>query len=198
MRIGVDFDNTIVCYHEVFHQVALEQGLIAADFPQNKEKIRDYLRNIGQENRWTEMQGYVYGDRMSAAKPFPGVAAFFKTALEKKIPLYIISHKTRHPYAGPPYDLHQAALALLEQHGFFGLDRKNAFFLETKQAKCEKVAEQSCTHFIDDLPELLLDPTFPKQVEKLWFSPEKIGHPNLKNFQSWSGIQQYFFGLLPA
>src|SRR3990167_6924006 len=108
MRIGVDFDNTIVCYHEVFHQVAREQGLIPADSPQNKEKIRDYLRSMDQENLWTEMQGYVYGNRMSAARPFPDVAAFFKTALAKNIPLYIISHKTRHPSAGPPCALHHA------------------------------------------------------------------------------------------
>ncbi len=194
MRVGVDFDNTIVCYHEVFHQLAREQGLIPADFPQNKEKIRDYLRSVGQENLWTEMQGYVYGERMSAASPFPGVAAFFKTALEEDIPLCIISHKTRHPYAGPPYDLHQAGLAWLEQYDFFGLERKNTFFLETKQAKCVKVAEQHCTHFIDDLPELLLDPHFPTQVEKLLFSPEKVVHVQLKNFQSWQEIQQYLFG----
>ena len=33
MRIGIDFDNTIACYDGVFHQAALERGLIPPILP---------------------------------------------------------------------------------------------------------------------------------------------------------------------
>ena len=36
MRIGIDFDNTIVSYDELFYQIAQEKKLIPAELPVNK------------------------------------------------------------------------------------------------------------------------------------------------------------------
>src|SRR5262245_177802 len=119
MLIGVDFDNTIVCYDALFHKVARERNLIPADLPVNKSDVRNFLRKIGKEDVWTEMQGYVYGGRMSEAAPYPGVIEFFKACRATGIKLRIISHKTKHPFLGEKYDLHQAAQNWLEQQGFF-------------------------------------------------------------------------------
>ena len=47
MHIGIDFDNTIVCYDKVFHKVAIEKGLIPEDIPPSKNNVRDHLRRIG-------------------------------------------------------------------------------------------------------------------------------------------------------
>ena len=47
MIIGLDFDNTIVSYDELFHRVALEGGLVPGDLPVRKEAVRDYLREAG-------------------------------------------------------------------------------------------------------------------------------------------------------
>ena len=33
MLVGVDFDNTIICYDALFHRVAEEQGLLPAGVP---------------------------------------------------------------------------------------------------------------------------------------------------------------------
>ena len=30
LRIGIDFDNTIVCYEQLFHQIAVEKEFIVA------------------------------------------------------------------------------------------------------------------------------------------------------------------------
>src|SRR5207249_10636646 len=98
MRLGIDFDNTIVCYDQVFHQVAHEQNLIPADLPVSKQAVRDYLRAAGKEDRWTEMQGYVYGPRLTDAQAFPGVLDFIETQVKSGIELFVISHKTKHPY----------------------------------------------------------------------------------------------------
>jgi len=40
-----------------------------------------------------------------------------------EIPVFIISHRTRHPFIGEPHDLHAAALSWLERQGFFTEDQ---------------------------------------------------------------------------
>src|SRR5262249_22819241 len=60
MLIGVDFDNTIVCYDELFHRVAVEQGLIPSTVPATKGEVRRDLEGRGLGDVWTELQGYVY------------------------------------------------------------------------------------------------------------------------------------------
>ena len=171
LRIGVDFDNTIVSYEGVFHKVALEKGLIPSEIPSSKGAIRNYLRSVGKEADWTELQGYVYGARMDLALPYLGVDAFFTLCAKKKIPVFIISHKTKHPFLGPSYDLHGAAQEWLQKQPF---SHCPAFFELTLQAKLQRISQQECTIFIDDLPELLQEPSFPKQVQKILFDPHRL------------------------
>ena len=72
MIVGVDFDNTIVGYDQLFHRVAVERGLVPTGMEPTKSAVRDQLRNTGQEDAWTELQGYVYGARMKEAEPISG------------------------------------------------------------------------------------------------------------------------------
>ncbi|HTI51978.1 MAG TPA: hypothetical protein VL475_13535 [Planctomycetaceae bacterium] len=195
MRIGVDFDNTIVCYDQVFHQVALERGLIPASIAVNKGAVRDYLRQVGREDDWTQMQGYVYGERMRDAQAFPGVLDFFGRMVAARIPVCIISHKTKHPYKGPQYDLHAAALGWLEQNGFFdpariGMARKDVYLELTLPDKLARIAKARCTHFIDDLPELLAENDFPNSVLPMLFDPADA-HSHAVKFRrvkSWTAM----------
>ncbi len=87
----------------------------------------------------------------------------------------IVSHRTRHPYLGPPYDLHEAALDWMEQNGLFnaggGLARGRVFLEESKNEKLWRIGSLACTHFLDDLPELLAEPAFPEHVEPWLFDP---------------------------
>jgi hypothetical protein len=58
--IGIDFDNTIVLYEDLFHRCALEEGLIRPETPKDKKAIRDEIRQLPQgEARWTILQGVV-------------------------------------------------------------------------------------------------------------------------------------------
>ena len=179
MRFGVEFVNTSGGYDALFHRGCRERNLIPAEVPVNKSDVRNYLRRIGHEDAWTEMQGYVYGARMNEAEAYPGVLDFFRAARAGASELCIISHKTKHPFRGPAYDLHQAALGWLELNGFFdpariGLPRESAFLELTKQEKLARIAERGCTHFIDDLPELLMDPGFPNGVKRVLFDPNNL------------------------
>jgi thiamine kinase-like enzyme len=176
VRIGIDFDNTIVCYDELFHQLARERNLLGPEVRPVKGEVRDYLRRIGREDAWIELQGIAYGPRLREAAPFPGAMEFLSRCRRQGIECFVISHKTRRPFSGPEHDLHAAARDWLHAHGFLetavtGLGTEHVFLELTKQAKLERIAERNCTHFIDDLPELLREPAFPAGVERLLFDP---------------------------
>jgi hypothetical protein len=199
IRIGVDFDNTIVSYDQLFHKVALEKGLVPDGLPANKSEIRNYLRKVGREDEWTAMQGYVYGARMSEAVPFSGVLDFFKTCRAQGVEVRIISHKTRRPYAGEPYDLHAAAEEWLELQGFFdpsriGLPRADVFFEATKEGKLERIQQCQCQWFVDDLPEFLSEPAFPRDVQRVLFDPGNLygDETRFRRMQQWRQSRDLF------
>jgi hypothetical protein len=192
MILGIDFDNTIVNYDHVFHKVALENNLIPQELDVSKAEVRRYFREIGKESEWTELQGYVYGARMAEALPFPHSLEYITRWIRSGVEVYIVSHKTRTPYSGTSYDLHKAGWQWLELQGFFDRDRINlkkcnVFFELTKQDKIYRIADLKCTHFVDDLPELLTDPSFPAEVEKILFDPSQqiLGLPGVLKVVSW-------------
>lgn len=195
MIIGVDFDNTIVCYDNVIYRVAVQKGFIPTSLSATKEVIRDYLRNSGKEEAWTELQGYIYGSVIKEAPPFPGVKDFFSHYLRQGINLSIISHKTLYPFLGPKYDLHRAAHEWLDFHGFYdpsqiGLSPSQVYFELTKQQKLDRIAKIGCTHFIDDLPEFLSEPSFPSSVQRILFNPTQDHSVSFPYWQvsSWREI----------
>lgn len=198
MRIGLDFDNTIVSYDQLFHKVAREQELVPREMPVNKLAVRDHLRKISQEDRWTEMQGYVYGARMDEASAYAGVLDFMRLARTAGHTLMIVSHKTHYPFLGPQYDLHTAARDWIEHHlladGEPLIPESHIYFELTKQEKIARIGHCQCDVFIDDLPEILLADGFPAMVERLLFDPERHHaevYPELTRFSSWDGIAGY-------
>ncbi|QEP42780.1 haloacid dehalogenase-like hydrolase [Ectothiorhodospiraceae bacterium BW-2] len=196
MYIGIDFDNTIACYDEIFYKVALEQGVINSDMPVNKIAIRDYLRGIDQEPVWTEMQGYVYGKRMSEASAFPGVVAFIAAAVEQGHVINIISHKTQYPVIGLPYDLHAAARGWINENLVWNnrklFSDEQLFFELTRDTKLAQIERCGCDCFIDDLPEILTAQKFPKNIISILFDPEEHYSLSLMpTFATWQDIGKY-------
>ena len=201
MIIGVDFDNTIVCYDGPFRKLAVQQGLAPDNIPGAKNAVRDYLRQIGQEDRWTELQGYTYGPGMSAARLFPGVLEFFDRCRRVGQEVFIISHRTRYPFLGPRHDLHQAARDFLAEHGFhdparIGLGADHIHLCESLAEKVTRVNQAGCTHFIDDLPEVLAAVELRADVEKMLFDPngQHADSPGVRRFASWRTIENHLLG----
>jgi hypothetical protein len=62
----------------------------------------------------------------------------------------------------------------------------------TRAAKIQRIRELRCDVFIDDLPELLLDPQFPAQTRRILFAPQGSGMKapltNVIIAQSWAEI----------
>jgi hypothetical protein len=194
MRIGIDFDNTIVCYDGVFHAAALERGLIPSSLGRDKNSVRDYLNGCGKASDFTELQGYVYGARMDLASPYPGFANFVATARKVGHDLFIVSHKTRHPIRGPKHDLHAAARGFLASQGLIGggagqIDPSCVFFEPTKEAKVQRIAALRCDTFIDDLPEIFGQPAFPAATRRILFDPiNQFRDTRFNSCSSWAEI----------
>ncbi|MGD1083262.1 MAG: hypothetical protein ABSA47_00770 [Verrucomicrobiota bacterium] len=200
--IGMDLDNTLACYDEMFHLAACEQGLIQPSLPKIKEKIRDAIRLLPDgENRWTRLQAIVYGPRMGDAALFAGAGDFLRRCAGARVRTVIVSHKTRFAALdGGQADLRRSALRWLETKGFFsdfGLSRGDVFFESTREEKIQRIRALRCTDFIDDLAEVFDGDAFPPQTRKLLFAPHGAtstgsGAPPLA-FATWRELDQFFF-----
>lgn len=176
MHIGLDFDNTIVSYDDLIYRVAEEQGLLTPPVARNKVAVRDQLRSKGLEQAWIEMQGQIYGPRMREAVVYPGFIEFLAAARADGHVLSIVSHKTLKPFAGAAYDLHASARDWIATHlvcdGAPIIEASRIHFETTKPAKIARIGTIGCDVFIDDLPEILLDPAMAAAVRKVLYDPD--------------------------
>lgn len=200
LRIGIDLDNTLIDYGGVFGTVAADLGMLpASQRGASKAEVRATLRaQVDGERTWMRLQGQVYGRYLGRARLFPGVAAFFREAGLAGARSTIVSHKTQYGHEDQHrVRLWDAALAWLDDAGFFapegfGLRREDVHFEETREAKLARIEAIGCDVFIDDLPEVLLHPAFPKQTVPLWFAdsqPASAGG-GLEPHRSWQAVTQ--------
>ena len=112
MIIGLDFDNTIVCYDSLFYRVAVDRKLIPYSIGRSKVAVKKHLIDCDQEEQWTELQGLVYGERLIDAEAFPGALKAIECFHALGHRVHIISHKTKYPFIGEHYDLSRGSLKL--------------------------------------------------------------------------------------
>ena len=156
--IGIDFDNTIVVYDNLFYRIALEKRLI----PEDIKKIRFILEIIYVLKIRIMNSLFCKASlrkRILEAKPAPNIFDTLQK-IKENFKLIIISHKTKYPYSGTKYDLHKSALLWLVENNFLskeGLNirRDDIYFEPTKEKKLSRIRESGCSYFIDDLPEIL-------------------------------------------
>lgn len=83
-------------------------------------------------------------------------------------------------------------------HGFedpaqIAMGSERTHFVQSRTEKIRKIAELGCTHFIDDLPEFLLEPLFPESVSRILFDPQNL-HEDIREFprfQTWSALADH-------
>jgi len=204
MVIGVDLDNTIARYDTSFREVALAEGLISGSWKGNgKTELRDHLRSQPDgETTWMKLQGRVYGKFMYRAEMMPGAAKFLLKCKTQNHRVFIVSHKTEYGHFDPgKISLRQEALKWMAVKGFFdpkyfGIKRENVFFANTREEKVEKIACLKCDFFIDDLPEVFEEKSFPISTQKVLFG--KFDRMNLSNsvipINNWADISNHVLG----
>jgi len=202
MKIGIDFDNTIVTYDDAMYERSLALNLISEGTNRNKKDIRDQIRQAPEgEIEWQKLQAFIYGKAMHEARLIEGVARFMQTCNERNIPVTVISHKTEYAKRDPErVNLRSAALNWMKQNKFFdsngfNLSMDEVYFESTREEKINRVKELGCTHFIDDLLEVLEEEVFPNTIEKILFDPHQAYQFNngMAVCHSWDEIYDYFF-----
>lgn len=175
MHIGLDFDNTIVCYDQAIARLADELFQLPEGVPRTKLGLRDFLRTEGREPEWTAFQGELYGPGMRYAQPFEGAVATMQQLTQEGHELTIVSHRSRFPYAGKRHDLHRAAqrwiATRLQPAGIFMQHSNSVHFMQSKADKLVKIQDIDCGFFLDDLPEILEAPEFPSSTVGILFNP---------------------------
>jgi len=183
MLIGLDFDNTIVCYDEAIAVLAEELFELPPALPRTKLGLRDHLRAAGREPEWTAFQGELYGPGMRHAHPFDGAIETMLQLVAAGHELVIVSHRSRRPYAGESHDLHIAARGWvanrLQGLGLFSAegDEPCVHFLETREQKIKMITHLGCAAFLDDLPEVLSASGFPPDTYPILFDPSQKDQP---------------------
>ena len=200
LRIGLDFDNTIITYDAVFLAAARKCGLVGTDFTGGKQAIRDTIRLLPDgELSWQKLQGQVYGKGLAQAEMIEGVDAFLRRCRESNVPVTIVSHKTEFGHYDPDrINLRDAARAWMSKRGFFQTDGyaiapDAVYFESTRQDKIARIVQVGCTHFIDDLEEVLCDPTFPSRVERILFSDVAPASASCIVCPTWRQIEERVF-----
>jgi len=170
--IALDLDNTIICYDESFRGAAAKLDCLPADgISLNKASIKTAAIEKGGNDLWTRLQGLAYGDGIQAARLFDGCKRFINRALDRKIKLAIISHKTEFPAIGPKVNLRMAAINWLGNNQLSFGPLLPLMFCDSREEKVERVRTLGCQVLIDDLPEVFQCPGFPKTTRFVLFDP---------------------------
>ncbi|SVA70966.1 uncharacterized protein METZ01_LOCUS123820, partial [marine metagenome] len=145
VRIGLDFDNTLVCYDAVFASESKKLGFMPLNWRGSKQDLKDELqRRADGERLWQTLQGRVYGFGMEKAVLFPGVTPFLMRGRYRGDEIFIVSHKTEYGhFDSTKTPLREVSLAWMESKGFFeksrfGLSKENVFFEQTRSQKVER------------------------------------------------------------
>lgn len=193
--IGIDFDNTLICYDEVFHRLAVEAGLVTPDSPRRQKAVREAARRSPEGDvAWQRLQGQAYGPRIHEATPADGALALLEACRKAEYEVHIISHKTQYASIDPSHtNLQKAAQDWLAGNGFFseatGLGPNHFHCGSTRAEKIALIRNLGCTHFVDDLEETFREEGFPPEVQAILYAPgddpvpEDV--PNLLVARSW-------------
>lgn len=190
-RVGVDLDNTIVCYDHVFLSVAKQLNLLGGENRLSKAEVKERILSKPEgEKVWQKLQGQVYGKYMYFASLFPGFVEFLCLSKLRGHTVFIVSHKTEYGHFDEDrVPLRKAAIDWMHANGLIGSEvftfaKDEIFFEPTRESKIDRIHALGLTHFIDDLREVFEEPSFPEKTEKILFDVTST---------SWRAITQHLY-----
>lgn len=150
---------------------------------------------------WRRLQAAVYGPLIGQAELIEGVVQFLEMCKRREIKVYVVSHKTELAAADETgTSLREAALDWMFSQGFFardgsGISPLDVYFEDTRQRKIERILRLGCTHFIDDLLETFMEPTWPAEVDKILYAPNfpESVRQDITVCATWEAIRDYLF-----
>ena len=204
MRIGIDFDNTIVSYEQVFYEIAQKDNININSYSLSggyKTQVKIALaKKVNGDIQWQRIQGYVYGLGMSSAQIMFGFFNFVLNCRLNNWDVYIVSHKSEYGHFDKSRtQLRRAALDWMNNNNFFYeseplIPQNNIFFLDTQDLKIKKIIHLNLDFFIDDLLEVFQNPLFPEKINKFLLSKNSKNYDEgIRTFPSWGQISNELF-----
>jgi len=194
LKVGIDFDNTIICYDGLFYEIAVTSKLVNPSVLPFKNIIRDYVRLLENgEIAWQKLQLEAYGKYVDKAPAYPMLKEFLDFCMGINAEVFIVSHKTQFAAqdANREYDLIEQAKGWLMINEIVSdagpIKKESVFFESTRAEKIRRIAEIGCDIFIDDLLEVLQDAAFPAGSAPWLFDPNKTSREEvgLTRITSW-------------
>jgi hypothetical protein len=171
VRIGIDFDNTLIGYDALFGRLARERGWLSGRAASSKDSVKKALiAEDGHDRRWQRLQADAYGARILEARAFPGALEFVARARRAGHEVWIVSHKSERSHLDPSVKLRDWARRWLDRSGA-RLPKDRVLFASTRDEKVRLIDRLDLDVFIDDLPEVLEHPRFPEKTGRILFKP---------------------------
>ena len=134
------------------------------------------------------------------APPMTGVLNFIKRCNDSDVDIYIVSHKTEYAEIKTSgNNLRTKALEWLRyniiKHGL-KLNFDNVYFSNTRGEKINIIKDINCTYFIDDLEDVLCDPLFPNDTQKILLSDCTNNYCTNKTIivkENWKEIEKHVY-----
>lgn len=193
LKIGIDFDNTLINYQDLFCSLAQTEGWLPAESHLSKEQVRALL--VGQDGhdlRWQSLQAKAYGPQIIHAKLFPGFREFLDLASTQGHEVWIVSQKSVTSHYDTSVNLREWALQWLREQGLLDTFSDRIFFEPTRNEKIQRINSLHLDFFIDDLRDVLEDPIFSNLPTRVWFTSEESASPrtSFPMCSSWSEISK--------
>jgi hypothetical protein len=190
MRIGFDFDNTIVDYDLVFTQIANELNLEYLDSPKNSIK-KYYEVELGQPNSWKKIQFKVYCELISKITPSEKFITFLNWLIDNKHDIFIVSHKTQNiKINNKNLNLRQPAKKWIEKNiPIFNKER--IFFESSAIEKIRKIKSLNLDFFVDDLITILNHRQFPLITKKILYNSSLHKLNKIYIASNWDEVKKY-------
>lgn len=191
-HIGIDLDNTIICYDRCFYEVGFEIGMLPKNLESKKNTVKEFLtKQNNRQKDWEYLQGLVYGKCINRANLFEGSLEFIEAALASgNISISIVSHKTIFAHHDPERtNLRESAIRFLKKSGLISAERlseNQIYFCDSIDEKVDKISRLKCYTFIDDLEKIFLHPNFPKNCRPILFGNMS---ENSNSFSTWVDLK---------
>ena len=189
LRIGIDFDNTIANYDDVFSHVAQKFKLINTKWHGDKTELKKKIIKEKNVEVWKKLQGQVYGRYMHLAKVSYGFENFILKSKFSKAKIFIVSHKTKFGhYDKKKIRLRNEALKWIKKKKY--LRDIKIFFENSIDDKIARINNLKLDYFIDDLEIILKNKLLNKQTKKILFCNKNI---NELGKQNWTQINNSIY-----
>ena len=196
LKIGLDFDNTIINYENLFFELLKSEHFISADTPlMSKTEVKKYL--IGQDKndlRWQALQAKAYGENINQATCFEGVFPFIKWAKQQGHQISIVSHKTETSNYDHSVKLRYWATKWMEENKLIGvgpqqIDPSEIHFVNSVDEKISSITAMKFDLFVDDLPKIIEHHLFPKETLGILFAPSSFNSNTYLQVSSWPQLK---------